>query len=239
MYKVELLDTVKKLISLFYVLGFWDNKNNSFRQLFHFTYFGSVLLTIAVGALTTDDKDDSIFLTVISIIFLVHASRYAYIIFNKNEFLMLIYQTSAHRTNDYNQFIEINNKLKYFRQFSTCLFVMCTVGLGFIAVLPFISSNNVLVFNYGLPSHLKQSQLVFYVIHVYVVIGFVYALILFSITTIVWYVMMNCSIQYEILGNELKNIGATGKIKVSKDEQEKLIIQRTIEAISTHRKTNK
>lgn len=246
MYKIEILDTIKKIIAIFYRLGFWDIENTyleSKLQLFHFIYFVSVLLTIVVGAFTTDDKDDSIFLAVISIIFLVHAFRLSYIILNKNEILSLIYQTSSQQTNDYNEFIEITNKLKYFSKFSSSLVLMCTIGLGFIAVLPFISSTNVLVFNYGLPSYLKNSKIIFCITHVYVVLGFVYALILCLVTVIVWYIMINCAIKYEILGNNLKKIGSietrTARLKVTEAEQQKWIMQRVIEAIDTHRKINK
>ncbi len=81
MYKIEVPNTVHQLMGIFYRLGIWTcSDTTTFREfcrkLFYFIYFVSMILSVALGALTTDDNDECIFLTVTSVIHKTHKFMY-------------------------------------------------------------------------------------------------------------------------------------------------------------------
>ncbi len=122
MYKIESPNTVYRVMGIFYRLGIWTCSDTTTfheigRKLFYIIYFVSFVLSVAFGALTTDDNDECVFLTVTSGILVVQAYRLRIILWGKNVFLLLIYQINTHSTNDRKEFIRMNKKLNVWMKF--------------------------------------------------------------------------------------------------------------------------
>ncbi len=100
-------------MGLFYRLGMWSDKNvttfgDHCRKLFYFIYFASLEISIVVGAYTADDDDESVFLTVISVVGVVLTYRMWLLLWRKNGLKLLLNQIGAYSTNDRDEFVRID-----------------------------------------------------------------------------------------------------------------------------------
>ena|ERR1700744_6489905 len=237
MYYIEIPDTINRITASLYLLGFWESTNATtfFKRMFHIVYSVSFLILVFVGICTTKDKDE-IALAVLANIILVNIFKMCHIILHEKQIVTFIDQAGNQSTNDQKEFIHISNKLKLFNRFVKCFIWMCAICVVFIAILPIFSQKKVLAFSVGFPEW-KNNAISFWMTHALIVGGSVYSLIFFLSTIIIWYLMMNFAIKYEMLGNQLRKLNDTKPetLKVSEAVQEKIFLQQLISAIKTHR----
>lgn len=244
MSRIGIHDTIKQIIATFYRLRFWDIRNRtSFRetglQLFHFIYFASFVALMAIGACINIDKDEYIFLTVAAMINGVVVFKMAYIIWKKNEILSFIHELCNHRSiNDIEKFIEFNSKLKKFMIFAKSFIWLCVIGVSFALFVPVISAEKKLVFNIGLPTDWKNNEIVFWVAHIYIIVGCIYSSLSLLLSIVIWYVMMNSAIKYEMLEDQLRKSGVQ-KENITEVEKQKFLLEDLIAAIRIHLTVNK
>lgn len=192
-----------------------------------------------------DDKEDPIILKALSVTLIVQIFRFFCIILKQVEILALICQIGNKSTNDRDEFIQVNNKLKTIMKIVNAFCLMCMSCIGFIAIIPFFSSDKKLAANIVFPLDWKNSETAFWVTHAYTVVGFIYALFSTFLTLIIWYLLTLCAIKYEVLGNKLRNIGVIATKGTTRDisniselEQEKLFVQNVIQSIESHQAIN-
>lgn len=241
MYNIELPKTITQICAVFYGLGLWSIRDGTtFREnrqkIFQFTYFVSFLISIVVGAIVSNDKDELIFLTVLSIGVSVHALRLFYIIWRKNEILSLIGQCSNYSINKQKDFIRVNKKIILFFKFVNFFIFMLIIAFFLISIFPIFSSGKLLIVNIAFPLDRKHSQIEFWITHVYVVIGCTYCILCTLLSIIIWYLMINCAIKYEILETEFRKIGVQN-LKTTKITGEQLFLKDLKIAIKSHQET--
>lgn len=80
-----------------------------------------------------------------------------------------------------------------------------------------------MILNIALPW--EDGPIIYWIKHVFIVIGCIYPIVSISLTIIIMYLMVNIEIKYEMLGNQLKVLGTINnrtnenvKLKVSKTE---------------------
>lgn len=238
MFNIEIHNTINQIIATFYRLSFWDIKNaTTFRetgqQLFHFIYFTSFVVMMAAGACKSVDKDEFIFLTVAAMINGVIVFKMAYIICRKNEILSFIHKLCNHRSIiDLEKFIELNIKLKKFMVFAKSFIWLCVTGVTFALFVPIISTEKKLVFNIALPSDWKNNEIVFWIAHLYIIVGCTYSSLSLLLSVVIWYLMINSAIKYELLETQLRNIGVQEQ-NTTEVNRKKLLLQELIAAIRT------
>lgn len=181
----------------------------------------------------SNDKDEYIFLTVAAMINGVIVHRMANIIWKKNEILTFVRELGKHPIEHEGDFIQVNIKLENFIKFAKAFIMMCVIGVTFALFVPVISSEKKLVFNIALPPQWKSNEVAFWMAHLYSVLGCTYSSHSLLLSVIIWYLMINCAIKYEILGNQLRNLGVQKK-DVSKEDVQKLMLQKLIAAIKIH-----
>lgn len=243
MNDIEVHSLITKILQSFYRLRLWNvTEKASLRitvlKLLQLFYFASFVASMAVGACMSYDKDEYIFLTVAAMINGVIVYRMATIIWKKNEILLFVRELGKHSIEHEGDFIRVNIKLENFIKFAKAFILMCVLGVTFALFVPVISSENKLVFNIALPPQWKNNEVVFWIAHLYSVLGCTYSSLSLLLSVIIWYLMINCAIQYEMLGNQLRNLGLE-KMKASKEEIQKLFLQDLIAAIEIHLKLKK
>lgn len=189
-----------------------------------------------MGAWLADDTNDSILSTVLFIQFTVHTFRMHCFLSNETEIVALIHEIGKQVTNDHNEFLKVSKKLKI------CMQLVNSFILTILCAIPFFSSDKKLVFYIAIPLDWKNDATEFWLAHAYIVVGAAYAVVCGLFTIIIWFLMINCAIKYEMLGNQLRSvseIGTMGKSNVSKTYQQKMIVQHLIVAIERHQSTNK
>ncbi len=246
MYRIEIPSTIHQLMTIFYRLGMWTRSDTTTfrefcRKLFYFIYFVSFFLSIVVGALTTDDNDECVFLTVASIGIAVQAYRMCIILWRKNEFLSLVNQICTHSTNDRVEFIRINKKLNVSMKFLLYFIFAFAFSVCFACVL-FPLTTKELPLNIAFPLNRHSSDVAFWIASAYLGGGVFWSVVCYILTNIIWYLMINISFEYKILGNQLRRMGTisayASQLKVSLAAQQQLFYEDFIVAIRTYDKIN-
>lgn len=235
---------MNQIINVFYGLGLWTVKETicgAGRKLFQFIYYISFVTSLAVGAVLSNDLDEFVFLAAIAILTTVHIFRLFSIIWKKDDILKLIHQTGTHSTNENDEFVQVNQRLNKFVKFVTYFVSICIVEAGLVLISPIFSTEKTLI-NIAFP--LKNSRTAFWMTHTHIVIGCTYSVLCFLLSIIVCYLLMNCAIEYEILGNRLKNMGVIGKRKdrttqkLEVGDEQQLFLKDLTAAIESYKKMN-
>lgn len=252
MYNIELPKTVNRIIAVFYGLGLWDTQEHqtgywsTALKMFHFAYYISCVTSIAVKALLTNDTDDSVFLTALAILATVHVFRMLYIILKKNETTKLIHKIGTHTTNDTDEFVRVDNKIKKFMKFGNGFLLACICEVSMVIIFPILSHEKPII-NVAFPFN---GRIVFWIKQMFVLFGALYSVVCVCLSVIIWYLLLNCAIKYELLGVELRNLGdckimhpsndCTTVQKLSNLKRQDLenFLGDLIEAVKSHREIN-
>lgn len=239
-YNIGIPDFIARTYSIFYLLGLWNTKDGvNMWQYFCFIYYGLLLLSVYIGAFIAETDDDKVFLIVITFIGLVQMCRLYYIIWKQEEVIKLTHESGISSTHDnevFNDCMEKSGKMMILsRLYNLILFS------SFIAVifLPLCSSERHLIFNIAFPFDYKHSEAAFWTAYFFVLIGFFLSLICCVYAYVVWYLMLNMIIKYEILGSQFKTVGTFHTKKITPSEQSKLYLEQLIKPVTEHENTFK
>ncbi len=247
MYRIEIPSTIHHLFGIFYRLGMWTHSDTTTfrdfcRKIFYLLYIVSFALSIALGALKTENTDECVFLTVVSVIILVQTYRMWIILWHKNEILLLIDQIGKHCTNDRGEFIRINKKLNVMMKFVRYFLIAFSISYLFGFVLYPITSDNRLILDIAFPLDWNSSNIGFWMASGFVGVGAFLAIVCAIITKVIWYLMLSISFEYKLLGNQLKHMGmirtGTPHFKVSLAAQRQLFYKDFIMAVQMYDKIN-
>lgn len=250
MYNIQLPSTINRIIAIFYGLGLWHVKDktdfcSTTLKMFHFSYFLSFFASIAVKALITNDSDEFVFFAALSIIVAVHVIRMFYIISKKPEIIKLIHQIGTHSTTDIEDAIHFDKKIKNFMKFGKTFMFGCIVEVSLFIIVPALL-NDATIINIAFPFGNLRS--IFWIKQTFLLIGGGYSVLCVFLSIIIWFLMVNAAIKYDLLGNQLQNLGVMRKVDQTVEiEQKQFTSNRTkqdifmadlIVIIQSHQKVN-
>lgn len=147
------------------------------------------------------------------------------------------------------EFIHVDNKIKKIMKFANAFIVVCVVEVSMLIILPAIWIDLTLI-NVAFP--LGHHRNVFWIKQTFVLIGGVYSLLGAFLSIIIWYLMLNASIKYDMLGNRMRNLGVmrtpvadlsdettVQKVIISKTTGQQIFLEDLIGTIETHQSTSK
>lgn len=241
-YKIKFADTINQIKRTYFAVGLW--KTNNFlvfiSQAFYFMLISSIIASVMVEAFTTDKKDEPVFLTVTALIAVLQVYRIYYVISKQPKILALLDPVSVNSTDNYETFCSADKKLNYLMKFARIWIYVSFLLFVFVATIPLVTKR--LPFNIAFPFDYKTNDAAFWLAYVYVAGAFLLSvtLILFFVI-IIWYMMLNLAVKYEILGNHLKNLGKieeSGTKSLSPEARQKFYICHLIEAIQSFENVN-
>ncbi len=229
-------------MGIFYRMGIWSDTatiGDQCRKHFYFIYFVSLVLSVALGALNTDDTDEGVFLTVASVILGVQAYRMWIIIWGRNKLLLLLHQICEYSTYDRRESVQINQKLNIFMKIGGYFVLGLAITYIFGFVLYPITSGKHLILNIAFPLDRHNSEVAFWMAYAFLDGAIFLAVVCFVCNIIILYLMLNISCEYKILGNQLRRMGTIRtNLKVSLAAQRQLFYKDFIAAIQTYDKIN-
>lgn len=241
MYKIETPSTINRIVALYYGLRVWNRNEDTFilatlLTLFQAIFFVLFVTSVIVGAAIAPDMQEVVFLTDFAILTGTHTVRLLYIVWKKEEIRQFIEEIGTHCTDDVGEFVRVKSKISALMKFAEIFVLACSADVSLIIVHPIFSSSEII--NIALPW--KKSRLVFWIKHIIVSVGCVYSIIWFLFSVIIWFIMLNCSLKYQMLGDQLTNMGKTApkgkELKVSSLKQHASCEEDLLKAIKTHRK---
>ncbi|XP_037033155.1 putative odorant receptor 71a [Bradysia coprophila] len=214
MYPVQIHPKIEKLISFFYRIGVWSGENEetgrgTILKIFYSLYFSLAVISVISGAFLSDNKDETIFLTQISINCTVLLVKLVYLIWRKSDILELMHQVCTFYVDDREELTLVNDKLNNLLTFSVFVFGSVNFAEFSSVVIVPISAHNErqLFFNIGFPLDYKNSDLAYWLADLYLATGMIFVTIALFFSVIVWYLMANCGLRYKLLGQQIKYTG--------------------------------
>ncbi len=181
-----------------------------------------------MGAIKSDSKDDCIYLTEVSIAVGNLLVKLWVLIWKQKQFLEMLGRICVFSVECHDDFVHANEKLKRFINVLMAILVVLLIGdISGLLITPYIGSEKTLLFNVAFPFDWKNNDIAFLLANAYIVYGVGLGLMAFLFSTTIWYVMLNLSLRYELLGNQLTNMGTISnestrnKIRIKASDQEK------------------
>lgn len=247
MYNIQISNGIHLLVKIFHRFGMWYSEEESIfhqtaRQLIYLILLCSFAIFTLTGGLLSNDWSECVFLCNAAASISVTIVKLTYILCKKEKTREFIQNIGAHSVADHGEFVKVKNKLNRLMKFSCSLSLVICISIGslFTFCLPLFSDQRRLPVNLWFPLYWKNNVIFYWVAYAFVAIGTTISVVAASLNIIIWYLMMNCAIKYQILGNQFRNICLTKptirKRKISK-EDDKIFLQELIGLIKTHRNT--
>lgn len=170
--------------------------------LFSVGFFASAFIAMC----HCTDKTEFFFLGSIAIssgvLFVKDLYRYN----SQSDILYFLREICVHEISDQLEYQRVLKKLNNFNKITLCLVFCISCGGSLIISLglPFISFQKKLPLNLWFPGSPGTNKVSFWFGFIYISMAVVYVVISYMSTIAIWYLMLNCSIKYEILGNAVE-----------------------------------
>lgn len=202
-------------MSFLYHIGIWhggDGNKPTLKELrikyFYCIYHALFLILLVVGATTAENVDKSIFLSEISVAVMVLFFKLWLLIWKQDEILILLNRICVFSIRHDDDFLYFNNKLEKFVKFvAAFLIAILFTALLETLLLPFVGSEKSLVFEIAFPLDWRDNDVAFYIAIFFVFTETFLTTIPVLFSVLIWYLLLMCSLRYEILGSELRKLG--------------------------------
>lgn len=209
--------TISRIIALFYGLGIWENDRGenyiwkSTRRILYALYYVAFFLSIVYCALFSNDVGRRSFMWAIAIAILIITIKMLYLLWKKDEIVNFLYDPIVrHRELNKEEFVEVDGKLRkieMFNRFYTLVLSLTDVLLILFA-LPFTGKKTLPLFiDFDLHTGYDAIDLIIYCVAFVFLAGALFLCITYNcLMLFIWYIMLNYSIEYKLLGNQLKRL---------------------------------
>lgn len=153
---------------------------------------------------------ESIFLVVMTIITALATTRLFYFIVNQDKILKLIREIGVHRINDTEEeFHRMDGIVNVFVRFASYYLVMSfsTIVIMVTINLPIFSMEKRFPFNVFIPLDWSSNETYYWIIYIFVSYNAFMSVACILFNVIIWYLMLALALEYDILGNEFRNMG--------------------------------
>lgn len=249
MYTTPVEKTLQVFIEIFHRIGFWwsDKESHSceaVRKTF-FAIFSALLpVFLATNIFLCKSWNDSIFSAQTFIQTAVIYVKCLYLLFKKQEIIAFLFDSSVvHQIERLDELDLVNGKLKRFTKFIRPYFMAISVtGVSVVVInFPIFSAEKRLPF--FITYTWNDSEIAYWLTYLLVSLSMVLLMIGNLFTTLIWYIMLNYSIEYELLGKKFRNLGVDDEKRAEKKEDGKLppkyYVHNLISLTKAHQNLNK
>lgn len=213
MLQMKVHKSVQRIIEFLYRTSFWNRHDDeTFGQktlkIFYSIYYSLAIISMVVGAVTTENNNERIMLAETGIMTVVFIVKLLYLIWRKKEILELLNQLCCYWVDDRDTFISINDKLNNFMKFLTALSAfacLCLFCETFVA--PFVGKEKTIFFPIAFPLDWRHNEFAYWMAFTFLGTAMAMTAISLLFSMILWYLMANCSWRYDALGQEMKKMG--------------------------------
>lgn len=197
-----------------YRIGLWNRGTNAtFKEtlvkIFYSIYFMLFPLSLFGGAIQSDKTDETIFLTESATVVMVTLTNFLYVVWKKDEIIDTLQHMCVHRVKNQADFVKCNNKLNVIMNVLTTFWVITAVMATFTGLIaPFFGNERKLFFSIAFPLDWRNSEIAYWMAFSFLFTTVTLCTISVLFAILKWYFLSNCTMKYELLGNQLRNIGA-------------------------------
>lgn len=248
---VQVNRSINHLTELFCCLGLWQRglkatRRETWIKLFYSIFFLLLAISLIAGAIKSNDFGDSILLALLATQTILMLVRFCHIIWNKNEVVKLLRRIDVYPTEDNGELTPINSILKGFIKITTYFFIYAVLTVVVVLlIMPFVGKERKLFVDIAFPLDYKNNEIAFWVAFLFLFVGTILVLISILFSILIWYLLLNCGLQYRVLGSKLRHIGiikttdpTVNRLRISKVEKQNLFYRDLIAAVKYHQDIN-
>ncbi|XP_037049712.1 odorant receptor 33b-like isoform X2 [Bradysia coprophila] len=231
MHSVNIHKVISRLISVLYRIGFWHHGDKITRtklgmQTFYSVYYSFFTYTLALGAFKSENVSESIFAAEVSIAVGVLVVKLWVLMRNQKQILNLLDRICVFSIQYGDDFRFFNQKLGKFMTFATAFLCASTMACVIeVIVFPIIYRNErTLIYDIEFPLFdWRKNKIVYWIAYIFLGTELFITLIVLVFSVMVWYIILVCSLRYQVLAREIRKMGSTmeenGSLKFSKMEK--------------------
>lgn len=247
--------TYSRIFKVLNLLRVWQNeeeskkvpkkKESEFRKkgwkFFYVLSFVTFEILVVIFAFMADKSEFS-FLSEVSIGLIGILTKLLHLLWQKNDILAFVHDSVIVNFNvDGEEQLVFNKRMQNFMNFVQAYVVMqvSTAIYFIITALPIFTVKKKLPFYITFP---LDGVVIYWIAYAVVAWGVALCIISNIITVIIWYVMLNYSNRYRILGNEFRNLQTIRTVNTSSkiinatsSRKRDLFLENFIELVKTHR----
>ncbi|XP_037047893.1 odorant receptor 2a-like [Bradysia coprophila] len=242
MHSTGIHKVIDRTISVFRRMGFWHGEDRpTASQLglksFYFCYYALFPISFAVGIITNETADESIFLAEAGIIVVVLAVKVWMLLWKQQQIMGMLKRLCVFSIRTDEAFTFFNEKVDTFIKFVIVFACATIVGSCVCSTFPFIGNTKSLLMKIAFPLDYKNSEIGFWMAHLFFTTENLVTLLGLTFSVFIWYLLLHCSLRYKILCMEIRNLGGiTGGASLKMTEKQRHIIfhQRLLATIEAH-----
>ncbi|XP_037034325.1 putative odorant receptor 71a [Bradysia coprophila] len=235
MFTIQVEKTIQLIKQIFYLMGIWQrDEESNYRKMgkkLFYSFLGTFYpIFFTANAFLCDNLVEAVFSVQISITATIGYVKILYVLFEKHEILAFLRDPIVvHSIENREEYEETVKKIKKFMNFVRlyCLAIFATAPVLIVIALPIFSSDR------GLPLFISfswnHSEIIYWFAYLFVSLSCFLYVIMNLMTILIWYIMLNYSIEYELLGNKLRKLGVIKKTvsKTTKKQKQFKLTQRS------------
>lgn len=244
MHSIEIHELIGQIITVLYRIGYWHRGDvatvrEQLIKWFYCIYYYLFAISLLIGAVNCDDKDERIVLLEMLIAVAVASFKFSFFIWKRDQILELLNQICIFTSQNHDDIVLVNAKLQKFMKFARVFLISSFIGIfSAFAIVPFVGNEKTLFFNIEFPLDWRNNEMSFWIADAYLLtyLGFTMISLLFPV--IIWYLMLSCSLRYKVLGNSFVRMGTTvNKRKISDKEKQNNFLVDLTASIDGHLRT--
>lgn len=210
--------SLERIFYVFKLFGIWQKSEDDLKYRYvwkiahkiNYVLYQILLLTFAF---TAEDKNEKTFVGLMYLIITVVSVKMLYLLAKKKEILSFLSDSYVDVSNLNSKIqIEVSKKERIFIQFANAyllLIVICLI-LFVGSTFPLFTADRKLPFHITFSLDWKHEATVHWILYISMSWTTVLSLVYNSLTVIVWCILYNFSIQYDVLGKQFKALGTSG-----------------------------
>lgn len=224
MFEIELHSGVRKITSIFLFIGIWPQEIDSeslkkFKAYFLAALYTSFPIHFAVCAFFADDVTESVTSGLYALLESVASAKCFYLIFNREKILGFLNDPIlSHQTESKEEYDNYSKKINRFVNFIRLYLSVMSVSLIANNIYNLTSDDDLLPLGLTFPR--ENHEIGYWVQYACITVSCAMCCISNFSNIIIWYVMLNYSIEYELLGSKFRKLG------VKSEEDEKVFSQK-------------
>lgn len=200
---------LQQVFKLFYLSGIWHSDGESdyriiFKNCSYSLFAASAPIFFVIHIFRCADRNESINSAQIAIIMSVVYVKFLYLLCKKQEILAFLNDPIVVHSNKYREeYDHANRKIEKLMKFlhPYCVAIIITAVLLIVINLPMFSAGK------GLPFFINftwnVSEIFYWLAYFIISLSIVFYVTVNFISVLIWYIMLNYSIAYELLGKKI------------------------------------
>nr|QGW45415.1 odorant receptor 42 [Bradysia odoriphaga] len=233
---------IDQTISIFRRMGFWHGEDRPTAsqlglKLFYCIYYTLFPISFAVGIITNEIADEKIFLAEAGIIVVVLTVKIWMLLWKQQQIMGMLNRLCVFLIRSDEAFAFFNERVETFIKFVIAFACATIVGSCVNSIFPFIGNTRSLLIKIAFPLDYKNSEIGFWMAHIFFTTQNFVTLLGITFSVLIWYLLLHCSLRYEIIRMEIRNMGRiTGgaKLKITEKERHTIFHQKLKESIEDH-----